>query len=399
MAKILISSLGTGDRNKGYRDAKYEYNGVVKETKVIAKALTEFLDIDKLYLVGTNGSYWDNCYANFGGRDEAYELDLYEQISEKSLRLESLDTLCQTVDEFTRAEGTKCFLIEYGKNDEELWHNFEQYLAILEQIEDDDVLYIDITHSFRSLALMSFLMVQFGQVVKNKNFKVGGILYGMFEYSYENDGISPIVDLKVFYDLMEWIKAIDAFKNYSRSELIDKLLENDEQIHQATKSTFKGFDTNVAFANMSSLKKFIGKAKQSFNTLTNSRSPIVKLLSKDIVEFVKRLDHKDMSKFQLELSVWYHENKNYALAFLVLAEALVSKECENLEYEVQNQQSRNDAKSKLYNRRFKSDEGRVSHGISRIRNTIAHQIDKDINIHDEVVNMDEYIRIAREFID
>ena len=66
MANILLSFLGTGDRAKGYRSAKYEYKGEVKETKVLVKALTEFLEIDKLYLVGTQGSYWNNCYANFG---------------------------------------------------------------------------------------------------------------------------------------------------------------------------------------------------------------------------------------------------------------------------------------------------------------------------------------------
>ncbi|SFZ98435.1 CRISPR-associated protein TM1812 [hydrothermal vent metagenome] len=398
MANILISSLGTGDRQKGYKFAKYEYEGEVKETKVVAKALTEFLNIDKLYLVGTNGSYWDNCYANFGGADESYELDLYEQISNKSLTLESLDTLCQTVDDFTRAEGTKCFLIEYGKNDEELWYNFEQYLDILEHIEDDDVLYIDITHSFRSLALMSFLMVQFGQVIKNKHFKVGGIYYGMFEYSYDNEGITPIVDLKVFYDLLEWIKAIDAFKNYGRSDLIEKLLLEDDQIHKITTDTFKGFDANIAFANMNSLKKFIGKAKQSFSILEKSKSPIVKLLSKDIIDFVKRLDHKAMSRFQLELSVWYYENKNYALAFLGLSEALVSKECENLGYKAEDQNSRSEAKKKLYYRRLESKEAKVSHAISKIRNTIAHQLDKEIDIHKEVANMQEYLDIAKKFI-
>jgi len=398
MANILVSSLGTGDRTKGYRDAKYEYNGQIKETKIIAKALTEFFDIDKLYLVGTNGSYWDNCYANFGGVDDAYELELYEKISDKSLTREDLGGLCKIVDDYTQVEGTKCFLIEYGKNDEELWHNFEQYLSILDEINDDDVLYIDITHSLRSLALMSFLMVQFGQVIKNKKFKIGGILYGMFEYSYENDGISPIVDLKIFYDLMEWIKAIDAFKNYSRTDSIERLLLNDESIHKTTTETFKGFDINISFANMVSLKKFIGKAKQSLAVLKESKSPIVKLLSGDIVDFVQRLDHKDISRFQLELTKWYFENKNYALAFLVLAEAIVSKECENLAYDVQNQESRNEAKKKLYHRRFKSDEGQVSHTISRIRNTIAHQIEKEIDIRDEVARFSEYLLVAEEFI-
>jgi len=398
MANILISSLGTGDRNKGYHFAKYEYQSEVKETKVVAKALTEFLKIDKLYLVGTQGSYWDNCYANFGGADEAYELWLYEQISNKKLILDDLNVLCQSIDDFTRVEGTKCFLIEYGKNDDELWRNFEQYLNILEHIEDDDVLYIDITHSFRSLALMSFLMVQFGQVIKNKRFKVGGIYYGMFEYSHDNEGITPIVDLKIFYDLLEWIKAIDAFKNYARADLIEKLLLDDEEIHQVTKDTFKGYDINVAFANMEALKKFIGKAKQSLAILKESKSPIVRLLSDDIVSFIKKLDHKEMSKFQLALSRWYYENKNYALAFIVLTEALVSKECENNGLVVEGKKARKEAMLLLYGRKNKCEVGKTYHTISRIRNSIAHQGKKDVKTHTEVVNLKNYFQIASEFI-
>jgi len=398
MPKILISSLGTGDRSKGYRDAKYEYKGEIKETKVVAKALTEFLEIDKLFLVGTTGSYWDNCYANFGGQDEEYELGLYEKMQDKTLALEDLDSLCKTVDDYTRAEGTKCFLIEYGKNDEELWHNFEQYLAILEYIEDGDELYIDITHSFRSLALMSFLMVQFGQVIQEKKFKVSGIMYGMFEYSYENDGISPIVDLKIFYDLMEWIKAISAFKNYSRADAIEKLLLDDVEIHHNTKKVFKGLDTHISFASMEALKKFIGKAKQALRVLQESKSPIVRLLSPDIVDFVQRLDHPSVSRFQLELAKWYSENKNYALSFIVLTEALVSKECENNGMNVESKRDRDEAKSTLYTRRATCDVGKTYHTISRIRNAIAHQGKKDISIDNEIDNLSTYIKIAQTFI-
>lgn len=398
MPKILISSLGTGDREKGYRAAKYAYNGEIKETKVIAKALTEFLAIDRLYLVGTKGSYWDNCYANFGGADEDYELGLYEKISDKALNLEDLDGLCSAIDDFTQTEGTQCFLIKYGIDNEELWYNFEQYLAILSQLKDGDELYIDITHSFRSLALMSFLMVQFGQVVKSKKFAIGGIYYGMFEYSFENEGITPIVDLKIFYDLMEWIKAIDAFKNYARSDLIEQQLLQDRQIRSVTTETFRGFDTNIAFANMESLKHFIGKAKQSLGILKQSRSPIIRLLSPDIVDFIKRLDHKKVSKFQLELAKWYYDNKNYALAFLVLSEAFVSKECEELNYRVMSQTKRNEAKSSLKRRKGKSEVGKTYYNISRIRNSIAHQGKKDIDTYREVENLASYFEIATGYI-
>ncbi len=84
MAKILISSLGTGHKKDGgYRKATYEYKGEKDSSTFISKSLCKLLNIDKLYLVGTNGSIWDSCYKEFGGEDEDVEFRLYEKIEEK----------------------------------------------------------------------------------------------------------------------------------------------------------------------------------------------------------------------------------------------------------------------------------------------------------------------------
>jgi CRISPR/Cas system-associated protein Csx1 len=61
ISKILIYSIGTGPKaDTGYQLAKYKFNGKINETTFISKALCEFLDIDKLYLVGTSGSIWNS---------------------------------------------------------------------------------------------------------------------------------------------------------------------------------------------------------------------------------------------------------------------------------------------------------------------------------------------------
>jgi len=213
MAKILISSIGTGDRIKGYRKAKYEYEKKICETTFISKALTEFLDIDKMFIVGTNGSIWDNVYSEFGG-DEDIELEIYSKISEKKLSPKDLLVVNKEIDKYLKNTGSRAFLIDYGINENELWNNFDIYLKILEELHDDDEIYIDITHSFRSLSLFSFVMLQFGQTIYKKKFKIGGVFYGMLEYSFENKGITPIVDLKILFDLLEWMKAIENFTKY-----------------------------------------------------------------------------------------------------------------------------------------------------------------------------------------
>ncbi len=373
MANILISSLGTGIKKEGgYKKAKYKLNDEVIETTFISKALSKMLNIDKLYLVGTKGSIWDSCYNEFEGSSQEVEFSLYEKIEQKELKEEDLEIVNQTIEHALGAKGSKCFIIEYGLNETELWENFSQYIDILEHIQDGDTVYIDISHAFRSLALMSFLMVQFGHIIKNKRFKIGGIYYGMLEVAREKSGITPIVDLKIFYDLMEWIKAVDAFKNYGHADLLVKMFDKEENIKAQTRDTFNMFDINLSMANMSALEKFIQNAKRVLPILKSSKNYIVKLISPDIVEFIDRMDVKPTSKFQYELAKWFRENKNYALSYIVLLEALVTFECERLGLNIHKKDDRDKAKDNLFassNKNLK----KLYKELSSTRNDIAHQ--------------------------
>ena len=58
MAKILISSIGTGNR-ENYNTANYEIDSKIYENeKFIASVLCKHIGIDKLFLVGTKDSIW-----------------------------------------------------------------------------------------------------------------------------------------------------------------------------------------------------------------------------------------------------------------------------------------------------------------------------------------------------
>ncbi len=397
MNKILISSLGTGVKKEGgYSKAKYQLNDTDKviETTFISKALVEYLDIDKLFLIGTNGSIWDSCYKEFGGENEDVELALYEKIDNKTLNSDDLQVINRVIDSYTKTKGSKCFLIEYGINEKELWFNFEKYLKILEDIEDNDIVYIDISHSFRSLALMSFLMIQFGHIIKNKQFKIGGIYYGMFEYSFENNGITPIIDLKMLYELMEWIKAVDNFKNYSNADLIASLLEDKyEEEHKV----FNNISNSMKIANMASLKKNIQSIAKKIKLLQNSENPIISLMSDEIIEFVNRLNKKDLSDFQLELAFWYFEHNNYALSYIALAEAIVSKICEKYNYSINTETGRKQGKEMLY-KNHKEFHKNTYKNVNKIRNNIAHQLSQrsDVAMQD-INNLRLYLEKTKKF--
>ncbi len=69
---------------------------------------------------------------------------------------------------------------------------------------------------------------------------------------------------------MEWIKAIDAFKNYGHAGGLVNLFEDERDIKSQTKDTFNYFDINLSMANMSALKKFIENAKRVLPVIEKS---------------------------------------------------------------------------------------------------------------------------------
>jgi len=372
MAKILISSLGTGNNKDGvYQKAKYQFaNEVLYETSFIADAILKHHKIDKLFLVGTKKSMWDEAYTALAdGEDDNY----YEQlVINKESNGISIDDLTQFDKEINYISSSK--IIDYGKDENELWANFEKFLEIANELNDGDELYLDITHSFRSLSLMSFVMTQFASSISDKNFTIKAVYYGMFEYKNENNGITPIVDIKILLEIQEWIKAIDAIKKYSDFDPLVRLLENDSDIEKKVQNTFISLNNTIEMANMSAMKKFVENAAKKISLIQESKNNIVKLLAPQVELIVNELNKETMSDFQYNLSKWFYKNKNYALSYIALYEAVITKSCERSNYDIEDHFMREEAKKSIGNDKYgKYFYTKYDNSLSKIRNSIVHQ--------------------------
>lgn len=99
MAKVLISSLGTGNKKKGsYSKAKYGIEGQTYDTSFIADALHQHLKFDTIFLIGTKKSIRDEAYTAFGGENEKHQETFYEEqekskVSKELLENFNLDTI------------------------------------------------------------------------------------------------------------------------------------------------------------------------------------------------------------------------------------------------------------------------------------------------------------------
>ncbi len=400
--KILISSLGTGQKKEGsYRSAKYTIDKKIYETSFIADALNRHFDIDEIFLIGTKKSIWDEAYLVFDGLDDNYYEELYEKKEHGLITRESLEKL-----ENIKDTKIKPFLIEYGVDEEELWSNFEVFLNMAKYIDDGDTLYLDITHSFRSLSLMSFVMTQFASSISDKNFTIKGVFYGMIEYSSENKGLTPIVDIKLFLEISEWIKAIDAIKKYSDFDPLVELLRK-EGIEKDVYNTFSHLNNTIQIANMAAMQQFIKTASKKINKIKNSSNKIIKLLTPEVLDLVEELNYDEKSKFQFALAKWFYKNKNHALSYMALAESVITKTCE-IKYPKENSDDesiRNQAKKCIdypYNEHFnKTINGKPNPktNILDIRNNIAHQVvNRKDKVNQDIDKLKEFIERFEKYI-
>lgn len=398
MAKILVSSLGTGFRADGsYSKAKYEINKKIYETTFIADALNKHLNFDTIFLIGTRKSIWDEAYIVFGGEDEKYLEEIYEKKEQGEV-----DELFLEKFKDTTSKGLEPIIVKYGIDNDELWDNFTEFLRIAKSIKDGDELYLDITHSFRSLALMSFVMAQFAHTISDKNFKIKGVFYGMFEYKWDNNGITPIVDIKFLLEIQDWIKAIDAIKNYSDFNPLVYLLD-ENKIEKEVQNTFINLNNTISLANIASIRQFIKNASKKIRTIENSENKIVKLLSPEILKLVNDLDKERDSDFQYNLAKWFYSNKNYVLSYIALYEAIITKSCELSNYDINNHKLREDAKRSIgddkYGKYFYT---KYNDSISIIRNSIVHQsqerkdlVSSDIiKLETFITNFEDYFKIG-----
>ncbi len=397
MAKVLISSLGTGSINKDsdedYKKTIYKIDGKEYPEVLTSKVLIEHLKIEKVFFIGTNKSMWDNIYYHFNGEDENY-LDTLSQKKEKGLRLDDLKEVNSCLDNYLKTDSSKSLLIEYKDNNEdEVWKNFEYLLEIKNYLKDEDEIYLDITHGFRYMPILNIFLLEFLTTFATPKINIKGVFYGMFSDKY-----SEIIDFKIFFDLLEWSKAVHMFKHNANADKLILLLSQDSD-HNDVAKVLTQFSNNLQLANMSSLWQFIKDANKKVKALKNSNNKIIQLLSDELVDIVQKLDQETQSKFQFELSKWLYENKNYALSYIALYEAVITRSCEIKKFDIDNHDQREKAKRSIGNDKYgKYFYTKYDNSISQIRNSIVHQSnERTSSVKPDIERLSKFFDTFKEY--
>lgn len=131
--------------------------------------------------------------------------------------------LCSILQEAYGIAEEIARFIPLGATEDELWDIFN---IMYDEIQDEEELYVDITHSLRNIPIQMLSVIAYARTLKNVN--VAGIYYGAFEAKVQNgagETEAPIFDLVTFLDILDWSQAASSFVRYGNSDEIKALFD------------------------------------------------------------------------------------------------------------------------------------------------------------------------------
>lgn len=417
MSKILITALGSGTYNKEKNEKEYklatyylEEGHPLEKTELIASAIDEQWKMDKIIFIGTTGSMWSNVYKFYCKNKRITMNDEYYNKLKNTELSANKDTLIENleIEKFnaTFDKKIKGIVIKYGVDNKENLENFHSIIEIEKEIEDGDEIFIDVTHSFRSMSFWLFLIMTYLRDISNKNIDIKNITYGMFEAPNEKKE-TPIVSLNLFVDILKWFKGASELKNYGNSySILDELEKNliDKEIKNEIENFSDTMNINYIDSIEESLKNF-NTIKDKLNNLEGPGKYIIPQVFKNFINTFELPNKEKLSNeekkylLRAKLAKWHFNQKRYSMAAININEAIVdfimdALNFPNIDTEIKTDKSR---LAKIWLEQIKEveDEEIKKYGTMyvetrSIRNKIAHSLDNKRDLKEDIRNLKEY---------
>jgi len=291
MHTTLISVIGKP--GKGHYDkAYYRLNGQIFETDFFFIPLLQHYQPRMFYLLGTRDSIWEQVEK----AREKVPFD-YEKI-----------------------------IIPFGINSLEIWQIFE---TIVKLPLRDTKLVIDITHGFRAIPFAVFLAAVYFQAVR-EDVQIEEVLYGNYEARDQETGVAPVVHLRSYLDMNEWIRAARRFVQYGDGDLlIDKL--STQGLSPDARKLLEAFKEFIGNLQLNFVTQIASSAEQVSNLFTETVSRELHNISP--YALLHPLLEKRLNLFlgadpqwqrQWRIANWFYSNRQYSQALIVMREMLIT---------------------------------------------------------------------------
>ena len=335
MAKVLISCIGTGriktnsatgseESKREYETTTYQIGDERIDTSFVSEALVKHYHIDKVILIGTVKSMWEEVYRVFANHtgvelNDSYHTEIWEHC-EMSSAQSPLELPHKEQIEAAMGNDSKIILINYGLNQEELSANAAKILGIEQYLNKSDELYIDITHSFRSIPIYLMNLITYLRFVSNKKLIIKEVSYGMLEYKRENNGITPIVSMIDVLNISDWIVGAYSLKEFGKADVIvEKMLHKNEK---DIANRLEEFSKAMSLGYLDGIKQQILKMDSIKNKDYDSIAKLI--IPPTIHTFVRSFTSKKDYSFQYNVAKWHMNNHNYGMSILAIDEAMIT---------------------------------------------------------------------------
>lgn len=328
MSKILISFIGTGNllpdgrAQRDYRKALYKLGDEEVETSFVAYALKQFVKPDKLFLIGTPHSMWEEVYRSFCDHPDDNVWAELGEWCEKANKDTPVEIMPHKGDiEAAIGNDSKVFLIRYGINEAQIQENIDIILGLRAYLEVGDEIVVDITHSFRSLPLLIMQLILYLKQINSPKVTVSHVYYGMLDIIRDLH-YAPVVDISSMIRLSDWITGVFTFKLNGSSAQATKLLKEEGGMSAAS--------LLGKFSNVLSLND-MGQLQQQVQELSSIKYPseMARLaLEPTVTDFINRFKNLSPAEFQYRLAAWHFANGNYLAAYNDMVECIITKACE-----------------------------------------------------------------------
>lgn len=355
----FISLLGTGS----YVPCNYYINKAeIRDCCYVQEAIVKILETegslpDSTIVFTTEEAYkknWLNCAYYSNGED----------LKEKSKK----GGLQEILKKAITGGSSKNVMIPSGDKEEDLWILF---MKILDEIEENDEIILDITHSFRYLPMLVFIIVNYARSIKNCSLKY--IFYGAFEALGNINQVKskpiedrnvPIYDLTPFANLFDWTVGIDRYLATGDISIVKELtnleIKKINSLIGSDPSLPKDIEKSILYKNSKKLKELSksmekysevvftcrgqiipGKLrtfKKNIDTVIESTAyqdikplaPVIQKLKDQFQKFeVKPVYFNDSNLIEyIETAKWCLNNKMYQQGLTILHEGLISFICD-----------------------------------------------------------------------
>lgn len=229
--KVFISFLGFTN----YKECRYYKDDFCSEkVRYIQEATLDYLiskeewsNNDVAYILLTEGAKKNNWVDN-GHRVFDTQEPIIQEGLDSRLKRKSYPFQIKTVEH-----------LPDGKDEGELFEIFKRVYDVLEQ---EDHLYFDITHGFRSLPMLALVLGNYAKFLKN--IVVKSITYGNYEVRkeiQEEDGMmnfkAPILDLLPLSGIQDWtFAAADYLRNGNAKQIKSLITDHKSAICRGLKN-------------------------------------------------------------------------------------------------------------------------------------------------------------------